>query len=123
MNSNKSMYASRAAPFRAVATSQKSPNSYPRTGRCGSSSRSTASAGMRGTRGNALISSIALLLLWAALILGAIWGAVNVAGNLFAMPYVHTSHLTGECVAVIAPDGTKLGCENKPERYHHVWVE
>lgn len=123
MNSNKYTNGSRAARSPAVAAGRMSPASYPGARRCASSSRSTGSAGMRGTRGNATICSLAILLLWAALALGGVYGAVKFVGGVLDMPYVHESYATGECVAVIAPDGTDLGCENKPERYHHVWVE
>lgn len=119
MNSNKSTFASRAAPFQAVAAGPKSPATCRAAVRSASSSRSTASAGMRGMRGNALIISLAII----AFAGSVVWFLLSVAEGVLNTPYVHTSYSTGECVAVIAPDGSDLGCENKPERYHHVWVE
>ena len=56
-------------------------------------------------------------------------GAVGVfaawaLANSLAMPEVHVSHSTGECVRVINSVGTDpYTCENLPRKYHHVWVK
>lgn len=123
MNLNKYTSASQAARSQADAAGWMSPDNFPAARRSASSSRSTGSAGMRGMRGSALTSALLVIALWAACTVAAVIGAKAVFSNFLSLPYVHESHATGECVAVIAPDGTKLGCENKPERYNHVWVE
>lgn len=123
MNYNKHTSVSRGATFPLDGRARRSPGTYQPTSRSASSSRSTGFGATRGTRGNAGLCSLMILLLWAALALGGVWAATNLVGGILDMPYVHESYTTRECVAVIAPDGTDLGCENKPERYHHVWVE
>lgn len=123
MNYNYATKESRAGNSRAVGKARKSPGTYQPTSRSASSSRSTGFAGTRGMRGNAAICSLLILAFWAAFALFLVWGAQKVVGDFLSMPYVHQSHSTGECVAVIAPNGDRLGCENKPNRYHHVWVE
>lgn len=51
-------------------------------------------------------------------------GASWALANSLAMPEVHVSHSTGECVRVINSVGTDpYTCENLPRKYHHVWVK
>ena len=123
MNSNKHTSASQAVRSRAVAGPRTLPEASPRLGRFGSSLKSTGSGALRGTPMSARVSRLVVFAFWASCTVAFALAGKSLIDDLLAMPYVHTSHSTGECVAVIAPDGSPLGCENKPERYHHVWVE
>jgi len=40
-----------------------------------------------------------------------------------AMPDVHVSYSTGECVEVINYADTDYSCENYPVKFNHVWVQ
>ena len=48
--------------------------------------------------------------------------AINEA---LSLPQVYTSYTTGECVAIILEDGTRVGCERLSEfpKYETVWVQ
>ena len=41
----------------------------------------------------------------------------------FAMPDVHVSYATGECVKVVNYADTDYTCENYPSKFNHVWVQ
>lgn len=60
------------------------------------------------------------ILIVCALIIGLAWAMMSTA----AMPDVHVSHSTGECVKVINYDERfDYTCDNLPEKYNHVWVK
>ncbi len=40
-----------------------------------------------------------------------------------AIPDVHISHSTGECVKVINYAGSEWTCDNLPSKYTHIWVQ
>ena len=40
-----------------------------------------------------------------------------------AMPDVHFSYATGECVEVVNYTDEQFSCDNYPSKFHHVWVE
>ena len=43
--------------------------------------------------------------------------------NVAAMPDVHFSYSTGECVNVVNYTDEVFTCENYPNKFHHVWVQ
>lgn len=43
--------------------------------------------------------------------------------NALAMPDVHFSYSTGECVKVVNYTDEVFTCENYPNKFHHVWVQ
>jgi len=40
-----------------------------------------------------------------------------------AMPDVHVSYSTGECVKVVNYADTNYSCESYPSKFNHVWVK
>ena len=40
-----------------------------------------------------------------------------------AMPDVHVSYATGECVKVVNYTDEIFSCENYPSKFNHVWVQ
>lgn len=58
-----------------------------------------------------------------------VFAAVIVAGLSYAitsasaMPDVHFSYSTNECVKVINYTDEVFACESLPSKYNHVWVE
>ena len=40
-----------------------------------------------------------------------------------AMPDVHVSYATGECVKVVNYTDEIFSCENYPNKFNHVWVQ
>jgi hypothetical protein len=59
----------------------------------------------------------------AALVLSLVIGYV--VKETLTLPEVYTSYTTGECVAIILEDGTRVGCERLSEfpKYENVWVQ
>ena len=59
----------------------------------------------------------------AALVLSLAIGYV--VKEALTLPEVYTSYTTGECVAIILEDGTRVGCERLGEfpKYENVWVQ
>lgn len=123
MNSSKRINASQASRSLGAAAPRKWPNASPQARPFGSSLKSTGFGASRGMRGSCRISRLVTFAMWLAFVIALAVAGRSLIDGLLSMPYVHTSHSTGECVAVYAPDGTDLGCSSKPERYHHVWVE
>lgn len=55
---------------------------------------------------------------------GLLVGLAYAFSGVMAMPDVHFSYATGECVEVINYDSKfDYTCENYPEKFNHVWVE
>lgn len=50
-------------------------------------------------------------------------GTVIALDTVLAMPDVHVSYSTDECVKVVNYTDTNYSCENMPKRFNHVWVE
>ena len=46
-----------------------------------------------------------------------------ITNDALAMPDVHVSYSTGECVEVINYADTDYSCENYPVKFNHVWVQ
>ena len=63
---------------------------------------------------NILVGTLALVGVFSVGIL-----ALNVA----ALPDVHFSYSTGECVTVVNYTDEVFTCENYPSKFHHVWVQ
>jgi len=40
-----------------------------------------------------------------------------------AMPDVHVSYATGECVKVVNYTDEQFDCSNYPSKFNHVWVQ
>ena len=63
------------------------------------------------------------------LILTALAGLALSAGLVYAMstalalPDVHFSYGTGECVKVVNYADTNYTCDNYPNKFHHVWEQ
>jgi hypothetical protein len=62
------------------------------------------------------IFSVALALPFAA-------GLAYAISTAAAMPDVHFSYATNECVKVVNYADTNYTCENYPSKFHHVWVQ
>lgn len=44
--------------------------------------------------------------------------------SAMALPDVHVSYSSGECVEVLNyVEGENYSCENMPEKFNHVWVK
>ena len=56
----------------------------------------------------------------ATALIASVMGAV---AHYSAIPEMHVSHSTGQCVRVINHADTDYTCERQPGRYHHVWVK
>ena len=56
-------------------------------------------------------------------------GALLVSGFAYAlvtaaaMPDVHFSYSTGECVKVVNYTDEQFSCENYPSKFNHVWAQ
>lgn len=59
----------------------------------------------------------------AAVMTALLTGTVVALDTVLAMPDVHVSYSTDECVKVVNYTDTNYSCENMPKRFNHVWVE
>ena len=62
------------------------------------------------------IFSVALMIPFVGLLA---WAVASAA----AMPDVHFSYATNECVKVVNYSDDNFSCENYPAKFNHVWVE
>jgi hypothetical protein len=59
-----------------------------------------------------------------AIVAGMVVGLGYAIASASAMPDVHFSYASGECVKVINyKENVVYTCENYPEKFHHVWVK
>jgi hypothetical protein len=50
-------------------------------------------------------------------------GLVYAMSTALAMPDVHVSYATNECVKVVNYTDEQFSCENLPSKFNHVWVQ
>jgi len=50
-------------------------------------------------------------------------GLVYAMSTALAMPDVHFSYATGECVEVVNYTDEQFTCANYPSKFNHVWVQ
>lgn len=50
-------------------------------------------------------------------------GALYVTNTALAIPDVHVSYSTKECVKVINYTDEIFSCENLPTKFNHIWVD
>jgi hypothetical protein len=50
-------------------------------------------------------------------------GLFYAMSTALAMPDVHFSYSTGECVEVVNYTDDEFTCDNYPEKFNHVWVQ
>ena len=101
--------------------SQQLPVTSSKRARSGSSSRSTSSAVMPGSTGNARQFLLATMVWVLTIILVVV--AAHLIRSIADQPDVYTSYLTQKCVKVVNADGTPGDCAKLPERYNNIWVE
>jgi hypothetical protein len=58
-----------------------------------------------------------------ALALPFVAGLAYAISTAAAMPDVHVSYATNECVRVVNYADTNYTCENYPSKFNHVWVQ
>jgi hypothetical protein len=71
---------------------------------------------MKGNKMKQAIFSVALALPFAA-------GLAYAISTAAAMPDVHVSYETNQCVKVVNYADTNYTCENYPSKFNHVWVQ
>ena len=62
-------------------------------------------------------------LLTLALVTPLAAGLAYAMSSALAMPDVHFSYATGECVKVVNYTDENFSCENYPSKFNHVWVQ
>jgi hypothetical protein len=62
-------------------------------------------------------------LLTLALVTPLAAGLAYAMSSALAMPDVHFSYATGECVEVVNYTDENFSCENYPSKFNHVWVQ
>jgi hypothetical protein len=50
-------------------------------------------------------------------------GLAYAMSTALAMPDVHFSYATGECVEVVNYTDEQFDCSNYPSKFNHVWVQ
>ena len=65
-----------------------------------------------------------LKLLFSTTVVGVMLLALMfVVGSALALPDVHFSYSTNECVKVVNYTDEQFTCDNYPSKFNHVWVE
>ena len=65
-----------------------------------------------------------LKLLFSTTVVGVMLLALMfVVGRALALPDVHFSYSTNECVKVVNYTDEQFTCDNYPSKFNHVWVE
>ena len=62
-------------------------------------------------------------LLTLALVTPLAAGLAYAMSSALAMPDVHFSYATGDCVKVVNYTDENFSCENYPSKFNHVWVQ
>jgi bacteriorhodopsin len=76
----------------------------------------TYTKAMKGNNMKRAIFSVAMILPLAA-------GLAYAMSTALAMPDVHVSYETNQCVKVVNYADTNYTCENYPSKFNHVWVQ
>ena len=59
-----------------------------------------------------------------AMVIGLVTGLLVAIDKAAALPDVHFSYSTNECVKVVNyDDDDNYSCENLPKKFYHVWEE
>lgn len=56
-------------------------------------------------------------------VIAALGFGLMAINDAMALPDVHFSYATQQCVEVINYADTNFSCENMPEKFYHVWVQ
>jgi len=63
------------------------------------------------------------IILTVVMMTSVVGGLVMAIDNAAALPDVHFSYSTQDCVKVVNYKDDNFSCENLPGKYYHVWVE
>ena len=70
------------------------------------------------------MSKVFSVSLTVAMVIGLITGLLVAIDKAAALPDVHFSYSTNECVKVVNyDDDDNYSCENLPKKFYHVWEE
>lgn len=70
------------------------------------------------------MSKVFSVSLTVAMVIGLVTGLLVAIDKAAALPDVHFSYSTNECVKVVNyDDDDNYSCENLPKKFYHVWEE